>query len=243
MIAIDDALLREPNLLVPHKKPVGPVKIDADHWAGKHCKTLYMMTEGGTDLINLYNDDRARPSGAGLNKIVTKKGIAVEKSVDDDENYVVDNPYVFDGDKMTLLCIFKSDTTSEFQNMVLGENDATDGGHLYLRYNVYSQHYWDGQIWKGETSTLKYSDTEYHTHAMTTNALGQRVFFVDRDYETIADTHAAGQTFTSKYIGTGRSAGQGMLGYMPLIAMFSERFSINQMLDLISDPYQFITPA
>jgi hypothetical protein len=46
-VLVDDAILREPNLLTPAKKPVGNVEIDWEHPTSKDLKVLFLLNKAG----------------------------------------------------------------------------------------------------------------------------------------------------------------------------------------------------
>ena len=49
-------LLRDPNLLVPGKKPIGAVKIDDAHWIAPACIRAYVQL-AGTGYVDLVTGD------------------------------------------------------------------------------------------------------------------------------------------------------------------------------------------
>jgi len=52
-VIVDEALLREPNLWVPGKKPIGRVKIDWSHPLARGLSDAFIFNEGGVSSRNL----------------------------------------------------------------------------------------------------------------------------------------------------------------------------------------------
>ena len=55
-LIVDEVMLREPNLLVPGKKPVGPVKIDENHYIASYIEAAFVPRTGNRlrDLKGKY---------------------------------------------------------------------------------------------------------------------------------------------------------------------------------------------
>ena len=75
-LIVDEVMLREPNLLLPGKKPVGSVKIDWDHPISKNLLSCWNMTEGAGTVIR---DIAGRENGSLTNVTwdITDKGRAL----------------------------------------------------------------------------------------------------------------------------------------------------------------------
>lgn len=77
IIIVDEVAQREPGLLVPHKQPIGNVKLDVTHPLVNKAEYAFLFFEGVNPPVNKIDDTRLVTSspGTGLydRKIVNKK--------------------------------------------------------------------------------------------------------------------------------------------------------------------------
>ena len=96
-LIVDEVMLREPNLLVPGKKPVGPVKIDWSHSLSNGLKSFIvpLQINGAVDLVKgnlptvLTSTWVARLQGQALENADPTSSLTDQVAYKDDPDYAL----------------------------------------------------------------------------------------------------------------------------------------------------------
>lgn len=86
VVVCEEALLREPNLWIPHKKPVGNVKLDTTHHLARGLTNAWVFTEGtgiARDIVRGENWGSLSPD-SGATWEVSDRGRVIHADTNND---------------------------------------------------------------------------------------------------------------------------------------------------------------
>jgi len=244
MLVYDHTQLVEPNLLIPGKKPVGPVKIDP---YALSCPIRFCMFPerrkeiiGSRVPVNFLNTGVSIIDEVGVGDyfhtpnmstnfsvVNTVRGFTVDGSVGTDESFTI----------VLHILTGLQDTDYHYiaglgSNLAIASKNAGGSGQwaLYIGSSTY-----------GAGSTLA-ANSEY---VLVVRRKGADISFFKngiKESEAYANSIAAGGTSLTwnSYTPAG---GYGFAGYGKSITFIDGALSDSECIDLTSDPYQFLISA
>lgn len=255
---VPDVLLREPQLLVPNKKPIGRMAIDWSHPLAKGLTHFVLFTQANYnqpyDLVTgayLPKTGPASDSSSPLYNAVRDGAYFTET---DNISYTIPDVYLgtkctvtthvdFDDNVGTLFQYFLSHGTVSAQpnfNWYLAESLVTNGNSSDLICNIQvgTQPQWD-----------EFYTTIYNKTAPLTAVLdGTRTVQYHNNQSNVSNTTTGRQSATTEDMRVGQrndaNADRRTGGVMKYVIIHGDRaLSEDEVLSLHADPYQFLIPA
>ena len=259
-LIVDEVMLREPNLLVPGKKPVGPVKIDWNHILSKDLAAYWLFQSGhprdmvGNNHGTYYADVKpnSHQGGSRYCPVSTDEGSALE---------ITDNT-VFrpDSNGMTAIVDFEIFTmntaTIGLLNRYQGVPSAvrswlfglTAGGNLIGAFSTngtyqgannvngsatvsINNRYVAAMTWKPSTATLYLNGVQDGINTSSASSL----------HTGSTPLYIGGPQYSPRGIGSAQNSL--LFGHVYSASFYRRVLSTAEIYSLYHDRYQFLIPA
>ena len=243
-LIVDEVMLREPNLLIPGKKPVGNVKIDWDHPLTKPAfSVIPMRSDGG-----LYTFDRKNNFSFTGNIEPSIGGIGAKFVQSSSDTAAIDYTFGFVNYPFTLEVLVSVNPNSTDQ-LLMGIVDASLGTR---QWGLYVSTINDFRlVARNTTSRITSSgvtavaNTVYHVVGrFITNT--SRKIYVNGGAETEgtdrADWSVEADRVCLGYWGDS-STSAWMDGTIYMANLYNSDISVEEIKSRAADPYQFLIPA
>lgn len=238
-------LMREPNLLIPGKKPVGNVKIDSSNPLARGCSLLHLYNYTAFDISGFGNDGTL---ASGTTFVTADNAVCLDCDGPGSGDVIAIPPVptLCGGSLTSFSWTFrvKADTVTTragiWQN---GLSTGVDGFLIWLegttevRFTVSN--------WSASYASASLTATNWNWITGTYNILTGKInLYVNGEVGTEA-TNLTESTYSGSFL---------MAGFYPLFereldgqiscSMFHAReLSSGDVLELHRDPYQFLIPA
>lgn len=256
---LPDPRWEEPNLLIPGKKPTGPVVVDRDHWAGKHCVSCLPLQVTTWDIAADVDWNLRDAAGSGA----IKAGALDCGTYTDQYSIGVDRNRVFVPDtttnnEMTILIILdiKNDPTStDLQRpLVMLSGSTVNGITCYINaenfsgYNGRWRSYMMGsQVAQHPSAFELQLGRQVHAHRWKSGEANGHWHDIDGvrvGQTTGGTTDLVSGSYEYYWLGdNGSGASKPFDGTIEFFAIFNRGFTAEQTLELTRNPYQFLIPA
>ena len=251
-LIVDEVMLREPNLLVPRKKPVGPVKIDWSHSLANGLKFCVAPTTSAFELTE-YNP----PVVSGDMFIGVGEGglcYTGSNSANSDYYSYQANGLRHDYVDLSIFSVMKSTASFENYSTIVSRNyDGSTVPFVFnLKENVTSigGFSWYNGGWDNLRSTAWEAlagDSKIHSLAGTYKASPKsRKLYIDGVFDTSDVPSIALPTGNTLPIDVGNYIFAGdnrFYGDIYCVYIFNRNLSSSEVASLSADPYQFLIPA
>jgi hypothetical protein len=241
-LIVEKSQLREPNLLIPGKKPVGPVQID---WSNDMTsKLLVCLPFTETSSHSTYD--------LAQNKILTftgTEGISGQDRVFNgtDTYLTVCEPSLLYGTDITIFLVSKNANLND--NSVFGSaantNTSVDRINVHLPYS--GRVFWDyGTLDSSDRVSVAntISTTEFSTWAFTATSNFMGIW---KDSALLTSSAASIGRFNSSsnplILGAFIHTNIYYPGTIKAFYIFKRRLLDAEIVSLTADPYQFLVPA
>jgi len=228
-------LLREPNLLLPGKKPVGPVKIDWSHPLSRDLHAAVVKYEP-FDLVGNALSSTGTASPNVENIIYNGTQVFLVKG-NGDSTLLLDCTAV-DNKSFTFVMRFaETAVSSPYVGIRSGD------GNSILLWGTTGRYY---DLRVGSTNYVSgpgFSQNVTHNYSVTSSA-SEVNLIADGDY--IIDSGAAGGAGNLGVLHIGRDSvysGGGMDLNIEYLYVFNYAMTFNEISLIHNDPYQFLIPA
>ena len=245
-LIVDEVALREPNLLMPGKKPVGPVKIDYSHPIGRSVEGYWLPMpgkrnkyyEGNVNIVAI--PESGSPSLVGSsNGLYYTNGVVGETA----GQWVVPTPGVTGNGHSLFWCgMFTNGTSSQNQYMINHRHVA--GNRLYIYYfsgnNAVTFYHGGGTQYLCGTNV---EINKYQSAAMTavktsvSNQIGWTRYWNGKEDGVLTSNDLA---YMDKIK---LSFNLFVDGGTYVVFHFNKELSAAETASLHADPYQFLIPA
>jgi hypothetical protein len=254
-LPIDRALLREPNLWLPGREPIGPVKIDTTHPLSQNLR-VYTLCESvsATNLAGPNNFEPVTTYGDAPVPVITERGRAVNNEADHlgfsalvgANNVEVLSPRY----AVTIMCICKSKTHQSSAGSPFGKGNSGNSNEIAWMFKVYP------------TYVDFFVNTDNGAKTARGAALNEDQWYCligtyDRRFITyyvdgILDKQEAGgngamsaqDQFLHLLQGSPGDSVRSFEGEVAMAAMWGDRaLTASEAMDISKDPYQMLVPA
>jgi len=253
-VPIDLTLLRQPRLLVPHKKPIGSVKIDRSNHLAQNL-TIFTLLESFQPYVFGVNGTNtfAISEGNGETVVTTPYGVSL---------HTQDNTFsgVYFSNAATL---FPNDSQSTFvvvrQRTAAGDNTSALFGYVstvnnrviahipYSDDNIY-WHFGNNKVSSGGGGlVISYTSTnDYQVWVFVAGQTkGREVWLNGVKLGGATNRTASLPTYTGAFhIGNaGESSTEAYEQDLHAFGIFNEEWSDEKIISFSHDPYQFLIPT
>jgi len=246
-LILPDPRMEMPELLEPGRKPIGPVSIDRDHWAGKHAQRVILPRAG--QVIELVTNDILTPSGTAL--VNSKQNAEFDDNGDNDKFQLHSKTPVFN--QITVLAKVKrraaggGEDMGIYSDMYIG-NWVSSGISLNLR-NASS-----GILFAVGNSQVFTNSTDVAINTWMHVCGTWSVNTMPKTYlngiELFSGSSGSGGAYAISTGGDARigtyyneAADRTLDGEIEYVYVFDVAFTAEQQREIIRDPYQFLIPA
>ena len=131
-LIVDEVMLREPNLLIPGKKPVGNVKIDWSHPLSKGLKYAFL------DLNRNLVDGKKTVATGGEITLVTRSDGSLWNYIGDGQYVTFDTPAtMFAAEEATIFYELQNNSTSNNESALHELSTSTASTHRFYASQYY----------------------------------------------------------------------------------------------------------
>jgi len=249
-VIVDEAALREPNLLVPGKKPVGNVRIDWSHPLTTGLKN-YFWIDGKDTIVDLVNGVPSWTKVGTLLHTPTIYGMSLNSQNAAGRIHTQSNIPNMDDSTYSLFAIFIPDYVATSLSLVYASSyDAETRIQIGASATGYIEYSTRGTI----NPYITVSDVNTYTLGQKYSVMGisngrsDHKLYVDNG-ATAVDSSPVTRSTTSGadtvcLNGLERSgtdfSGSGRLIHA---CMYTKALNAEERQSLMSDPYQFLIPA
>ena len=245
-LIVDEVMLREPNLLIPGKKPVGPVKID---WSHPLAPKLFCAVPTQQNIAELVHSVLPTLGGEAY---ISHRGVETPGTGWDDSVFYP-MPFIVPDKNFTIMTGFVNTSASynyESTMWFIDDNEnrfiSSDSGN---KSKFFCNHRNAG-ISNGSLTVNFWEDGLDHTLSMTITPNPNSAYFdinisLDETYTVIADTRLIGGTAlqTGVYVRSLGANNGSPTGYTKYFYMWDKALSTADRIAIKFDPYQFLIPA
>ena len=245
-LIVDEVMLREPNLLIPRKKPVGPVRVNPDKADGLYASYLFAPNTGW--LKALKGPDLTASFALSLIPKFTQYGAAGNSQLSGDYYSATTHEQE---SEFTREILWQPVGDREF-NFSIATTAETPGNATRDRSlsvtdtNKFTAYVYNGaaQILTGTTTIAL--NTQYHV-AVTVGSAGFRLYVngVLEDSDAAVTTAYTGYTTPELVLGYGDQASvtRASSGYVFMFNDWTVALSDAEIAERANDPYQILIPA
>jgi len=238
-LILPDPRMEMPELLEPGRKPIGPVSIDRDHWAGKYCRYAFIPVNTFADVIHgPLSIKNGTPSvSAG---VATFDADVVE----------YDSPFpVYSA--ITILIKLRRTNVAHHMGIFSDKNKTEWGSDVGVSLNLRAES--SGALFKIGTSETVTTDTsvpigDWFTLAAVSQPGEFNKIYINGTAATVNANQSwsdYSQASTNVRIGTYFDEATNFCfdGDIEYIYLFESGFSADKIQALHRSPYQFLIPA
>lgn len=236
-------LIREPNLLIPGKKPNGPVKVDREHPFAPNHFWMFDTLGKVPDLAKNNDFNLVNDAGDPASMITDPKhGRCAYFPADGTSRFMLDQEITLqDSGQWMLTILQKSDDNVNTSDGVLVGKYNTGTNYIWFRKNSYAMIRGASSFFSLTPSDLTFTTWRWYTFLIKGNSV---YLYVDGKYE-----HEGGISGDGPYsydcVGyaytTDGYRSHGPLG--PMMFHFGEKATVEAAKEIHKDPYQFLVPA
>ena len=244
---VEESLMREPNLWVPGKKPIGPVKIDWSHSLSANLINFWLFTPNNRsyDLTMQYPTTSPLPD---IGIVQAEPAASFTASTTDDEfdvSGVIDTSSGF----TVLMRMNIPDFASG--NYYIFHGYGTDSATDKLSFLGYSNDFifWDyGQSVTGSgRANVSYLDyygkwTDVGLVSSGSANTRQAIFLNGAQVTQQFGSDAPSGDVNNLTIGSLPAGEEGVDGSISYIMFFNKMFTADNIIEIQRDPYQFLVP-
>ena len=255
-LIVDEVMLREPNLLVPGKKPVGPVKIDWSIPLTDQLNRLHVFTNGVVYDISAYRS----PNIDSHTTIVGPGGLGVNYNGSQYSSYNLPLIGGFPGGGsfgditgLSTIAVLMSSTSTGNGQWIYSASESTDNDPIYgVQQNisvagVYSRGNLAADVHFSLTGTSTINDGKPHMIVCRGSRLsgGTSYLYVDGIQEDSTAVSTGQVDYDREAIGAlvRATVGSYYTGNVYMCAAWDRQLSDNEVKSFSADPYQFLIPA
>ena len=248
-LIVDEVMLREPNLLVPGKKPVGPVKIDWSHPITDRLVAAYIFRANEPAAVDLVTGAvtpfdpsmGASPEGVDMTSVSNVTDLPAPSEIAGSSQFTfVTRARSTDGAAIQgkVLFSYRNDTSTAGLLQVMPWDSYTgDGIRIYF----------DGGNRLNQDAGATHFNTNVHDISTIGFITDDATAYIDNDppLESGLNTERfLTATPTAMSIG-GRMGTTNLINssYLHHLYVYSRVLTEPQIRDLHADPYQFLIPA
>ena len=246
---VDETYLREPNLWVPGKKPIGPVKIDWEHPYTKGLVAAYIFqVKDGNNAIDLVK--------GSITKLHSSTPMAIEGVNFTSPTNVTDLPAPLEiagNDKFTFMFRARSTTgVAKSVRVLFSYRDGTSTSGVFICYPWDSASgpgirvFYDGVTKLDENLGAVHFNTNPNTFSVVGRIGSDALTGYVNNNKTIAgEIGVAALTSTPTALSIGGWNGTTQLTtdvYLHHLYVFDHNVEEAQIRDMHRDPYQILTP-
>ena len=255
-LALDSTLIREPRLLQPKHRPLGPVTIDEQHPIAKKIRSYYLLGHATRhyDLASKGNYIHREDASNAVYQGQSIYGPCWEiDGTNDGEHTVLSDPttgVVDDTAPWTIALSYEALETLGNLHQVCGGYKSTGGTFCRVQLNVtapgYIYQYNDANVvkswsWSGYPDLFAVGEK---TYVITFDGTNVRIFLNGQGPAGVAAPASSTWSFFSimaGYVSDGPS--YHWLSRWKWLGMWDRALSEKEAAMLYKDPYQFLTPA
>ena len=255
-LIVDEVMLREPNLLVPRKKPVGPVKIDWSLPITNGLKTCAIATSVGA--IDIVSGQIATNNTSGITKeIEAGKGIVLENAASTDYSTFTDKNMCPQGTGgYTIIADIRKNGTNNDITYICGQRVTggtkswaiTAGGNERLRFRDHNgSAFVANYLIVGKSGSIDdwVNDVFFTIGIKFSGTGGDDISFYHDGILSDTYTTANGSNFDNSLSFLGSYTGSGScLSDVNYVYIWQDReLTDAEHASIAADPYQFLIPA
>ena len=250
-LIVDEVMLREPNLLVPRKKPVGSVRVDFSNTITKGLKSCLPFNPA-TKFYDIASMQQWVPA-SGFNWMTGKGYFGYGGLSTDVNNYIkstLTNSVMGLVDDVTIHARVFQNTDPLSNNVLFGLNSTTYSDWAYVDLNVADQV--RCSVGNSFTSSAAHSSNYFLNKESTFDVMvGSSTSSIKKVWtDNLIDINTTGQdtTIASETIGLSRVDDQTTSnklfgGFWVFFCAWDRHLSEAERLSMNADPYQFLIPA
>jgi hypothetical protein len=245
----EEALLREPNLWVPDRKPVGQVKIDWNHPLGANVIHAFLLR--GLSAVDLFTKERLSKTGTPT----FEANSIVFDTTNPDYFASSSTKFDFPDDEGTLIAKVRCDSSAGFRGVFSDKGSSvwntTEGIAFYVGTSGPNRLY----VVMNGTSLYRVGDTALtqgavHTIATTFDPTNEIQIYIDGVADTFLASAGTYSTYTKSASSTitigsyyDRAVDRSFTGLIEYAYAFDRSLTSSEIQSLTDDPYQFLIPA
>ena len=244
-LIVDEVMLREPNLLVPGKKPIGPVKINWGHPLSDGLMAFTLL-----ESLNpyIYGLEVLASTQSGVLTTVTQDGYGIETTASQNDYISLGSADALfpDSDKTTIVLIRRLSSSSPPNSTSFGYH-VSNGSRVLANLPHNGNYYFDyGSTTTGRTSISVTVAAVYEVLIFVAGSSKGREIWQNGVRIASTPTSLGSRPLASSsdfYIGSAQNSGVSPGESIYAFGIFDSEWSDIKCIEFTNNPYQFLIPA